>query len=387
LYIYAYNQLGRVGGEGTCAMRLFADVDVDNIFAYRLQRAKTEVESLDEKFLAQVDDESIALQILTSVRLNPLHFRFDKGYITTHEQMIPAEHHRHAHQRLFMEEGESYRRQIIQYHLPFDGDRDLLNCIPNPRIMWSIDIDVADKEITFEIVNWNDEPEAVRRETEHILGNIREQYEHLSKQVEAFNSSAQTEIVKLLSSRRTKLKRDRAFVAALGLPFKETKLSQPNATPHPRPTSGGPPLEPESEPTLSWDVFIAHASEDKEAFVRGLAGTLAAKDLKVCYDEFTLTLGDSLRRSIDYGLANSRFGLVVLSHNFFSKEWPQRELGGLAAKEISFGKIILPIWHGVTREDVASYSPILADLVAVSSDKGMEHVVKEILTAIERKTR
>ena len=83
---------------------------------------------------------------------------------------------------------------------------------------------------------------------------------------------------------------------------------------------------------------------------------------------------------------NSLFGIVVLSQSFFSKEWPQRELDGLVAKEISSGKLILPIWHNVTKEDVAAFSPILADRVAVSSDKGMEQIVKEILAAINKKS-
>jgi len=131
-----------------------------------------------------------------------------------------------------------------------------------------------------------------------------------------------------------------------------------------------------------YDVFICHASEDKETFVRELAEALTREDLKVWYDEFSLSLGDSLRRKIDQGLSNSRYGVVVLSNNFFRKDWPQKELDGLVAKERNFDKVILPIWHGVTREQVESFSPILADRVAVSSDKGIDYVVKEIQQAI-----
>ncbi len=132
----------------------------------------------------------------------------------------------------------------------------------------------------------------------------------------------------------------------------------------------------------SYDVFICHASEDKEAFVRELAEALS-KYLRVWYDEFSLSLGDSLRRKIDYGISHSRYGIVVLSESFFRKDWPQKELDGLVAREHNFDKVILPIWHGVTRDQVAFFSPILADRVAVSSDKGMDNVVKEILKAIK----
>lgn len=138
----------------------------------------------------------------------------------------------------------------------------------------------------------------------------------------------------------------------------------------------------DSEPT--WDLFICHASEDKDEVARPLAEALTGKGLSVWYDEFTLTLGDSLSTSIDYGLANSRFGVVILSPAFFNKEWPKRELDGLTAKEISSGKTILPIWHNVERDYVLRYSPILADKLAVSISEGLDRVVTEIQKAVSK---
>ena len=129
-----------------------------------------------------------------------------------------------------------------------------------------------------------------------------------------------------------------------------------------------------------WDIFISHASEDKEEIAWPLAEALQQAGLKVWYDEFSLKLGDSLRRSIDQGLRDSKFGLVILSPNFFAKEWTQRELDGLTAREIVGDKVILPVWHKVTFQDVLRYSPVLADKLGVSTDQGLESVVKRILS-------
>ena len=134
----------------------------------------------------------------------------------------------------------------------------------------------------------------------------------------------------------------------------------------------------------SWDLFICHASEDKQGVARPLAEALVSKRLKVWYDEFTLTLGDSLGRKINEGLAKSRFGVVILSPSFFRKEWPQRELDGLTAKEDSYGKTILPIWHNVDRDYVLRYSPVLAGRYAVSTELGLNKVVDEILKAVKK---
>ncbi len=133
---------------------------------------------------------------------------------------------------------------------------------------------------------------------------------------------------------------------------------------------------------MSWDAFICHASEDKESFVSPLADELHAKGLNIWYDEFTLRVGDSLRRTIDRGLAESDYGIVVLSPDFFNKEWPQRELDGLAAREINERKVILPIWHNISRDEVARHSPTLADRYATISGRGVSYVVNELLQVI-----
>lgn len=135
------------------------------------------------------------------------------------------------------------------------------------------------------------------------------------------------------------------------------------------------------------DVFVCHASEDKDGFVRPLAERLRAHHLEVWYDEFALRVGDSLRQAIDRGLANSRFGIVVLSPAFFRKRWTQRELNGLVAREMHEGReLVLPIWHGVDQAEIIKHSPPLADAYAINSTSGMGNVVAELLKRLRPET-
>lgn len=139
-----------------------------------------------------------------------------------------------------------------------------------------------------------------------------------------------------------------------------------------------PPVAPAAK---EYDVFVSHASEDKDAVVRPLALALQEEGLSVWYDEFALRLGSSLRRSIDAGLTNSRFGVVVLSESFFKKGWSNYELDGLVTREVAQGgaQLILPLWHKVTKEEVVAYSPSLADKVALrTSDNTVEEIAAEI---------
>jgi hypothetical protein len=56
--------------------------------------------------------------------------------------------------------------------------------------------------------------------------------------------------------------------------------------------------------------------------------------LTIWFDELTLRVGNSLRVSIEARLAQSRFGVVIFSHAFFSKNWAQAELNALFAREM-----------------------------------------------------
>ena len=83
------------------------------------------------------------------------------------------------------------------------------------------------------------------------------------------------------------------------------------------------------------DIFVSHASEDKDSFVREFVRLLERAGLEVWYDEFTLRPGMSLSGEIDRGLADCRYGVVVLSPSFFAKNWPKHELAGLRASGLT----------------------------------------------------
>ena len=129
-----------------------------------------------------------------------------------------------------------------------------------------------------------------------------------------------------------------------------------------------------------WDFFISHASEDKDSVATPLAEALIYRGYEVWYDEFTLTLGDSLREKIDYGIAHSNYGILILSPNFFSKTWPQRELNAFVASE-TVSKKLLPVWHNLDIDIVRQYSPILADRIAIKSTQGINKIVDEVIRA------
>jgi len=133
---------------------------------------------------------------------------------------------------------------------------------------------------------------------------------------------------------------------------------------------------------MKWDLFISHASEDKDDIVRPLAHILSGMGLSVWYDEYELSLGDSLMEKIDEGLASSKYGIVILSKSFFAKEWPKKELRALFSLETKNQKKVLPILHHLNHSDLSQYSPLLADKLSISTSNGLLEVANNITRAL-----
>lgn len=145
------------------------------------------------------------------------------------------------------------------------------------------------------------------------------------------------------------------------------------------------PVEPDGDLLggQTWDVFISHASEDKEAVAVPLRSALVDLGISVWLDKTELTVGDSLRRKIDQGIRASRFGIVILSERFFAKGWTNHELDGLVTRTVAGEQTLLPIWHNLTGDQVRVYSPSLADKVALTTDSmAVEEMAEQIAAVI-----
>lgn len=148
-----------------------------------------------------------------------------------------------------------------------------------------------------------------------------------------------------------------------------------------------PPARDAEEDIVVRDVFISHASEDKEDIAEPLASELRALGLSVWYDDYELKIGDSLRRKIDSGITHSRFGIVILSQSFFDKGWTNYELDGLVTRSVGGEQILLPIWHKVSKSEVMQYSASLVDHVARSTTQFTpEEIALEIANMIKPRT-
>lgn len=133
---------------------------------------------------------------------------------------------------------------------------------------------------------------------------------------------------------------------------------------------------------MPWDVFISHATEDKEAVAEPLRKALVAAGISVWIDNEAIALGDSMRLSMEKGLSMSRWGVVVISPSFLGKYWTQAELDALFSMEKVDRKVVLPVYYGITPAEVRGKHPILASRKAILWADGIEKVVAAIAAEV-----
>ena len=147
----------------------------------------------------------------------------------------------------------------------------------------------------------------------------------------------------------------------------------------------------EEQDIPQYDVFVSHAWEDKDDFVDEFVDELRNLGIKVWYDTSEIKWGDSMRKRIDDGLKKSRFGIAILSPNYIreGKYWTKAELDGLFQLDSIGGKVLLPIWHNLTKKEIMQYSPIIASKLAMNTasmtPKEIADELKKLLINTENK--
>lgn len=132
-------------------------------------------------------------------------------------------------------------------------------------------------------------------------------------------------------------------------------------------------------------AFISHDFQDKSNVARPFAQKLAHRaNRTIWYDEFTLTVGDKLRREIEKGIRQSEYCILLLTKNYLLNEsWANIEFESIFTKELIEKKdSIIPIWINITKEELYEFCPSLINIWGLNWNIGIENIVNEILKKV-----
>lgn len=352
--------------------RLFNQVDIYSVIEHQKQELKNAFQKVTNAEL-DADSVAVAARLIEQFSINVPVLDEGNKYALTKETQVDVSH---DPRRFITDRSRPFyiAGTEIRVVIPFHGDAGLFDVQPNSFTLNPPFGEIRDHELQL-VYQVTDAHFDVDTAANRTIGQVKQYLQNMQGSAEQLKNDIQQLVNALIAKRKQERSTHAQIIAGLKIPVRQavpvTAPIQPNAT---RKNDG-------SRPEEEWDVFISHASEDKEAIAKPLAEALRIKGLRVWYDDFALKMGDSLRQSIDSGLARSRFGVVILSGYFFQKHWPQQELNGLVTREDS-GKVILPVWHGVGFAEVRNYSPMLADRKAAHSKDGLASVIDMIVEAV-----
>lgn len=117
-----------------------------------------------------------------------------------------------------------------------------------------------------------------------------------------------------------------------------------------------------------YDVFLSHANKDKTEIIDSLYSSLEILGIKIFYDKKSLEWGDKWKDRILDGVQKAEFAIIVISENFFDSEWTEKELHEFLNRQNKKGqKIILPVVHNITMQQLKTNYLDIADIQAIDS--------------------
>lgn len=267
-----------------------------------IQQVKEKVQSEKQDYLLNINESEYIDHLVSEFTIDIPQVEFEKVYADHTEKPIPVNRHPSAAFFFDEDDNKSYTRQVIVYYLPVSGDVKILDFKPNPSLLWSHEfrheVSRDGELLSFEIVNFANDLEHVKREADQIIGNLRTQLEHIQNQVVGYNSSLRQQVEQIVQTRKKDVLAKSSFLTGLGVPIrKKGNLSETFSVPTPkmpkkiipRPVAAtsGPP-----EPTIDNQAYndILEVIHELGKTIERMPSTYEGKDEEELRDHFLMYL-------------------------------------------------------------------------------------------------
>lgn len=275
-------------------MNIFGEAELREFLSARVQEMNREVHAEEKNRLLNMNETEYISYLTQKYSIEPIAFDWEHVSVSDREEMIRAE----RFPRTFnVYSGKSYPKQTITYHIPFAGLAELVKRIPSTRLLWSAEVTVRGNVISFDIINWRDDADEIRREAESQISNIRTQAEHSRNDVTTYNNGLEAQATQIVRARKEQLLKQSNLMASLGVPFK--RADQVPATfavpiekkaPIVKPTASTDAFAP--EPALDDTVYrdILHLCHDTGVEMERHPAIYKGKDEETLRDHFLMVL-------------------------------------------------------------------------------------------------
>jgi hypothetical protein len=200
-------------------MRLFNEIILSDLLRSRLEQARRAIMSMPSDELLGTDDGALLGMLVPRYEVAPITFQWDQVEVTHREEATPA----NRLPGFGGYPGERVNLQIVLFHIPYEGDFDVLRAQPSSRILWSTDVthySAPRKEIVLEVPNVYNDGKRVRSVADDTMGKIRTQVGNVNRDISAFNADLPRAITELARIRRDELRRHAGTLDSIGFPVR-----------------------------------------------------------------------------------------------------------------------------------------------------------------------
>jgi len=276
-------------------VQIFGEAELRRFLDGYLHQLKQEVQNEEKNRLLNVNEEEYINYLVANHTIEPLEIHWDEVSISDHEEMIRAEGFSNDFD---VRAGGAYRKQVITYHIPFSGLARLLSLAPSSGLVWSIDVNVHEDSFSFNIINWRDNPDEVKREAEQIIRNGRQQSDNVTREISQYNDGLKRHAEETFRARKSQLLKQSNLLESLGVPVKKasqvantfTVPTVKKKTIIEKPKSSAAPYKP--EPALDQSIYkeILKICHDAGIEIERHPSIYQGKDEETLRDHFLMVL-------------------------------------------------------------------------------------------------
>lgn len=209
------NTMGTYKREG---FHVFSECDCSSRLEKKKSAISQAIKGQNDDYILNVNKEEYIQDLIAKFKIDPIEIFKDQLFVSNREEQIPAEMHPNNY---FVDCDTSYPRDVIQFHLPFSGDQELLNVRPSTYSMSAPLITLVDNCICFKLINFNLTPKRIKQESDKIINSIVSLNACLEKDLSNFNNSIESTATQVFDARKQQLLQKNDLMSALGTPSRQ----------------------------------------------------------------------------------------------------------------------------------------------------------------------
>ena len=214
--------------------RIFSSGRISDKFESALDSIKRTVESETEDYILNVNETEYVKHLTEQYSMEVPEIMFDNVYADSYEEEIPAEYFPMS---FHVYEGEKYKKEVIQFIIPVEGNADLLSNSPASSISLGGggNFYIKGNTIVAEFINFHHDAKKIRQDYDNELRGVHRNYQTLRNDIVNFNNSLVSTIKSFLNQRKQKLLAKNDLMSSLGVPLKKkSNISETFSVPQPR---------------------------------------------------------------------------------------------------------------------------------------------------------